>query len=193
VNVVKAEDIAVRYGGVEVLSGIGFHAASSDFLALFGPNGSGKTTLVKSLLGLLPSSRGSVRPPGQAAAEFDPWLRIGYVPQPTGNLARRFPDTVQEMVAAGRRSLKRFPKGLTAEDAVAVDQAMARVAILALADRRIDRLSGGQRRRVFLAPALVNDPELLILDKPTAVLDLASRIRFVSCSEASTAPGSAPS
>ncbi|MCA1794924.1 MAG: metal ABC transporter ATP-binding protein [Desulfobacteraceae bacterium] len=178
VSIADVENLTVQYGDTEVLSTISFHVAPGDFLAVVGPNGSGKTTLVKSLLGLVEPTSGSISLLGQKPSLFDQWNRIGYLPQISGNNHKGFPATVREIVASGRLALKRFPRRLTACDHAAVTEILDIIGITDLADRKIDRLSGGQRQRVLLARSMVAGSEVLFLDEPTSALDPATRDNF---------------
>jgi zinc transport system ATP-binding protein len=135
---------------------------------VLGPNGSGKTTLVKLLLGLLRPARGSVRvlgvPPERARG------RVGYVPQRV-QFDLDFPIRVADVVRMGRLRRGRMLRPLGPQDQGAVERALATVEIGARAARPIGSLSGGQLQRVLIARALAQEPELLLLDEPTASLD----------------------
>jgi zinc transport system ATP-binding protein len=164
----------VRRDGREVLAGIDLRVGSGDVLAVLGPNGAGKSTLVKALLGLVPLAAGRTEIYGAAPARFRDWQRIGYVPQrlPVGG---GVPATVREVVASGRvaRRSRWLPAAFIdrAADRAAVDRALRTVG---LADRARDSahlLSGGQQQRVLIARALAGEPDLLVLDEPTAGVD----------------------
>jgi zinc transport system ATP-binding protein len=177
-KIIEVDGLAVRYQSALVLTDVSFAIDSGDYIAIVGPNGSGKTTLVRTILGLTPPAAGTVRLYGSPSPLFREWCRVGYLPQVSERLHRRFPGTVREIVGSGLLSRKRFPKRLSRSDARQVDQTLDLLGIGDLGNRMIGRLSGGQQQRVLLARALAADPELLILDEPTVALDPQTRVRF---------------
>jgi zinc transport system ATP-binding protein len=160
-----------------VLDCISLEVRAGEFVALAGPNGSGKTTLMRIMLGLLPAQHGSVRLFGEPPNRFRDRARIGYVPQRpvTSDL---LPATVADVVAAGRLARGRWWRRPTAADRAAVADALDAVALSGLAERPLTELSGGQQQRAFIAKALASEPDLLVLDEPTAGVDADSQRRF---------------
>ncbi|PID73140.1 MAG: ABC transporter [Desulfobacterales bacterium] len=180
--VIEIEDLCFSYGGKKVLHHIDLVIRERDFTAVVGPNGGGKTTLLKLILGLLKPARGVIRINGVPLRS--PWSAgagntgIGYVPQQIDhNLS--FPATALDVVLMGKHNPKRrFFSRNTDQDKKDAHQALERMNIAGLARRRITDLSGGQRQRVLIARALVTDPELLVLDEPTASIDTRGQIEF---------------
>ncbi len=165
---------AVAIGGRPVLRGIDLTVAAGEFVALMGANGSGKTTLVRAITGLLPLTSGELRLFGTPFDEYDAWSRIGFVPQRSG-ASSGVPTSVWEVVASGRLTRRRLLRPLSRADRAAIDHALD---VVRLADRRHDAvtsLSGGQQQRVLIARALAGEPELFVLDEPTAGVDLPSQ------------------
>ena len=177
-QVVCTDNLCCSYASGRVLEDISFSVAAGDYVGIVGPNGSGKSTLVRALLGLCPISGGSAALFGVTCGRFSDWGRVGYLPQSLGQLNPVFPATVAETVALGLLSLQRFPRRLRGADLGKVDSVLEELGIAPLKNRLIGELSGGQQQRVLLARALVNDPELLIMDEPTAALDPETRERF---------------
>ncbi|UUZ97171.1 ABC transporter ATP-binding protein [Paenibacillus sp. P25] len=154
-----------------------FSVLERDFVGLIGANGAGKTTLLKMIVGLLRPTRGEIRLFGQPIRQFSDWERIGYVPQKNA-LNPLFPATVREVVTSGLYNRKMLFRRLTRADRQKADDALYAMRIEDLADRRIGQLSGGQQRRAFLARAMINNPEPLILDEPTVGIDAESQEGF---------------
>ena len=177
-TILEARGLCVSYDSTEVLSDVSLKLSAGDYLGIVGPNGCGKSTLIKALLGLVPVNRGEIALFGAPANDFSQWQRIGFLPQRLRTLAAHFPATVSEVVALGLLGGKRFPKRLTAADRQRVAGVCDQMGIGDLARRMVSELSGGQQQRVLLARALVNDPELLILDEPTTALDPETRESF---------------
>jgi len=175
---VIVDNVSFGYGGAEVLSNISFSISPGDFLALIGPNGSGKTTLIRIILGILTPSAGRVVLMGQGLDQFTQWKRIGYVPQKATAMDPYFPASVREVVAMGLISGKRFPRLLTSQDEGTINRALEQVGMKELKSRRVGELSGGQQQRVFIARAIVNGPDVLFLDEPTAGVDADTQTRF---------------
>lgn len=166
--VVSFSEVSFSYGSVPVLERITFDILHDDFMGIVGPNGSGKTTLVKIILGLLTPDTGHVRvfdtSPRSARS------RIGYVPQHSG-FDREFPASVEDLVLTGRLGRVGMVRRYRDEDREKAKSALADLDMMALARRPVGALSGGERQRALVARALVSDPELLILDEPTASVD----------------------
>lgn len=137
--------------------------------AIVGPNGAGKSTLLAALAGLIPPASGSVTLSGQSLADLDPQeraRRIGYLPQ-SGEVAWNL--AVRTLVGLGRLPHRTGP----AENAAAVEQAIATMQLEPLADRALSTLSGGERARALLARVLATQPQWILADEPLAALDLA--------------------
>lgn len=172
--IIELEHVTVSYQDVLVLDDVSLTVPAGSFLALLGPNGAGKTTLLQVILGQVRPALGVVRvfgkPPGAPGGER---RRIGYVPQ-VMTVDVNFPVSAGEVVLMGRYGRIGLFRRPSEADRLAARRAMERVGILDLEKRPIARLSGGQRQRVFLARALANEPELLLLDEPTTGVDVAS-------------------
>lgn len=178
--VVNTEDMACCYREGRVLEDVRFEVERGDYVGIVGPNGSGKSTLVKALLGLVGICHGSTSLFGISLENFSDWHKVGYLPQSLNLVNPVFPATVHETVGLGLLSLKNFPKKMSKNDKYKIDDTLNELGIYDLKAKLIGELSGGQLQRVLLARAIVNDPELLILDEPTAALDPETRERFYS-------------
>ena len=153
-NILEIKNLSFRYDKQIVLENINLTVKKGDFLSIIGPNGGGKSTLLKLITSILKPTKGEVK-----LYEKD----IGYVPQNT-NININFPITVKEVVSLGFQNNKINRKK--------VENALKKVDMLNYQDKKIGNLSGGQRQRVFIARALFNNPKLLILDEPTASIDV---------------------
>ena len=175
--VVTVSDGAVELGGRPVLRGIDLAVRRGEVVAVLGANGSGKSTLVRTVLGLVPTSRGEVRLFGTPLEDFHDWRRVGFVPQRVG-AASGVPATVREVVASGRLSRRRPFVPSKRADREAVEAAIDAVGLQEKARDGVATLSGGQQQRVLIARALAGTPDLLVLDEPTAGVDVHSQQAF---------------
>jgi zinc transport system ATP-binding protein len=180
---VQFDSVSFAYGTISVLENVSFHIHHKEFAALVGPNGSGKTTVIKLILGLEAPSAGQIElfgttknaTKGGSVVKTPAWRdRLGYVPQ-HHPADKAFPISVRDVVRMG---LLRPSKAYNAAGKAAVDQAMEQADISDLASRQWRALSGGQQRRALVARALAAQPELLVLDEPTANMDAESEARF---------------
>ena len=175
---VALDDATIGYDDAPVLQHVSLTIDPHDFVALVGSNGAGKSTLVKGMLGLVAVQQGSVRLFGRPSADFDQRWRIGYVPQ-RQTAGGPIAATVREVVVSGRLPRSGLLRWGSADDRRAVDAAMQRVGIDNLARRPVHQLSGGQQRRVLIARALASEAELLVLDEPTAGVDVDAQAAVV--------------
>ena len=163
-SLVRLDSVALSYDGSPVLTGVDLDLRGGDFVGVVGPSGAGKTTLLRLALGTLRPTSGRV--------ERARGLRVGYVPQ-LDAVSWSFPVTVAECVLMVRS--ERWLPWATRAEKRAVAEVLDRLGIAHLADRHIRELSGGQQQRMFLARALLRDPQLLLLDEPTSGIDVATR------------------
>lgn len=177
-SLVHLSGATIGYDESVVLSDIDVTITRGDFTAIVGPNGAGKSTLVKAILGLVGLRAGTLDLFGVPASEFGDRWRIGYVPQ-RHTVGGPIPATVREVVTSGRLTHGGVLRWPTSADREAVDTAMQRVSIDHLSRRPVHRLSGGQQRRVLIARALAGDADLLLLDEPTAGIDVESQAALV--------------
>ncbi|MGH9035824.1 MAG: metal ABC transporter ATP-binding protein [Acidimicrobiia bacterium] len=161
---IRLDRVTCRYGSEPVLVNVDVTVRAGDFIGVVGPSGSGKTTLLRAIMGTVTPIAGSVH---RRAG-----LRVGYVPQ-IETVNWNFPVTVGECVLMARGG-RRLPWPSRQERAD-VHDVLDRLGIGALSDRHIRHLSGGQQQRVFIARALLRQPELLLMDEPTAGVDVATR------------------
>ena len=163
--IVHIEGARFSYGRQIILESVDMQIHNGEFWCFIGPNGEGKTTLIKALLGALRPKRGWVR----LRADFARRTRIGFVPQ-SCDLNPTIPTTIQSFVRQGTAGLPVAESKLKRR----VDKSMEVMGIHWIGDRSIWKVSGGQRQRAMVARALVRDPLLMIVDEPTAGLDLAA-------------------
>jgi manganese transport system ATP-binding protein len=169
---VDVQGVVVRYDRVLALDGVSLSVQRGTALGIVGPNGSGKSTLLKTVAGLIQPDAGTVRVFGDAPKMLRPGT-IGYVPQ-IEEVDFSFPVNVRDVVSMGRYPrLGPFAR-FQAADRRAVDDAIAALDLGAFANRHIAELSGGQQQRVFVARAIAQAPELLLLDEPTTGVDAAT-------------------
>jgi zinc transport system ATP-binding protein len=187
-TVVDVAHGVVGYGDRPVLRDVCLSVAPGEVVAILGANGSGKSTLIRAILGLVPLRGGAITLFGTPLRRFRQWRRIGYVPQRVG-AASGVPATVGEVVASGRlarRGVLRPPGGA---DRAAVTAALTAVGLLDRAGDPVATLSGGQQQRTLIARALAGEPELLVLDEPTAGVDAASQEAFADALRGFVAEG----
>lgn len=165
--VIDVADVCFAYGAQEVLHNVSFSVGARDMAAIVGPNGGGKSTLLHLLLGVLTPRHGTIRVFGETPAIAR--RRVGYVPQQL-QFDPKFPVNALDVVLMGR--VHRTHVGpFRAKDRAAAMEALTQVSMADRARRAFASLSGGERQRVLLAQALVSQPELLLLDEPTASVD----------------------
>ncbi|MEM7602344.1 MAG: ABC transporter ATP-binding protein [Verrucomicrobiota bacterium] len=180
-NPVESDDIAISeglcfgYGSQLVLEDVSFSIPKGESLCVIGPNGGGKSTLLKLMLGLLEPNKGSLSIFGKSAARAR--QQVGYVPQAV-RFDPLFPITAIDIVLMGRLDRHRFGFYSRRCREAAMD-ALAEVGLEEIAQRPFSDLSGGQRQRVLIARALACEPELLLLDEPTANIDLSVEEQFI--------------
>ena len=167
--VIELSGVSFAYGTVPVLQDVDLTVAPGEFLGIVGPNAGGKSTLLKLILGLLEPVAGRIRVLGRQPRAASP--AIGYVPQYPA-FARDFPVTVEQVVLTGRLGRGRLLGGYRRDDRELARWVMTQTEIVDLAPRRIATLSGGQLQRVLVARALACEPQILILDEPTANIDM---------------------
>lgn len=172
------DKVSFSYGSEKILDSVTLTIHRGDFLALLGPNGSGKSTLIRIMLGLQKPESGQVRIMGRDLSEFSSWNRVGYVPQKVTDLDPLFPASVKEVVAMGILPHKTWPRFFRSGDEAIIDEVLDLMEMQKFKNRRIWALSGGQQQRVFIARALASQPEVLVLDEPTAGVDGATQERF---------------
>lgn len=170
-TVIDLRSVSFSYGAASVIQSVDLDVLEGEFLGVVGPNAGGKSTLLKLILGLLTPQSGRIRVLGRPPGEASRFL--GYVPQYPA-FARDFPVTVEQTVLMGRLGSGSWFGGYRRADREAADKALAEVEAEGLNKRQIGTLSGGQLQRVLLARALVSEPDILILDEPTANIDQRS-------------------
>lgn len=172
VPTIIAEQLDVGYGLHTVVRGIEFQTRPGDLIALIGTNGSGKSTLLKTLAGMLPALNGGVsvlgEPPGRSPR------RVAYLPQHPVS-SHTLPLRARDVVAMGRYAHLGLFGRATVTDRTIVDDTMRRTGALDFADKSLRELSGGQQQRTHLAQVLARQAEVLLLDEPTAGLDMSGK------------------
>ena len=164
-ELIRLDGVAASYNDHRVLEDVSFHVHEDQFTGIVGPSGAGKTTLLRLLLQTLAPVAGTVwRAPG---------LRVAYVPQ-LETVNWNFPITVFECVLMSRKTGRLMPWA-SAPEKDEVAEVLDRLGIAELAQRHIRELSGGQQQRMFLARALLRQPQLLLLDEPTSGVDISTR------------------
>jgi len=171
--VVELRKVTFGYGAVPIVQDVDLHLHPGQFAGLLGPSGSGKTTILKLILGLLTPQRGTVLVKGKDL-RGQPSRRVGYVPQ-LETIDWNFPVTVEQVVLMGRIQQTSWLPWASRADKRAAYAIMERLGIAELRQRHIRDLSGGQQQRAFLARALLGQPDLLVLDEPTAGVDLGTQ------------------
>lgn len=164
-ELINLTGVSAAYGHHRVLQDIDFHVHEDQFTGIVGPSGSGKTTLLRLMLGMLKPATGTITTASG--------LRIAYVPQ-LETVNWNFPVTVEECVLMSRSQGRRLPRA-TREERQQAHAVLERLGIGGLGHRHIRELSGGQQQRMFLARALLRQPQLLLMDEPTSGVDVSTR------------------
>ncbi len=174
--IIRFSHASFGFPGVIALQDISLEIAEGEFIGVIGPNGSGKTTLCRAVLGLMPPLRGSLQIFDCACEKLQCFHRakIGYLPQ-KGTLDKHFPITVLETVMMGRSGVLGLFKRPGRPDRDLAREALSHVGMLDHENTALGQLSGGQQQRVFIARALAQQPQVLLLDEPTTGIDIVTQ------------------
>ena len=176
---IELKALHAAYDGDEILHGIDARFPKGQVSVLCGPNGCGKSTTVKALLRLVPVVRGEITVDGKRLSDFSQKelaQRVAYVPQ-----SRNVPDiTVYHLAMHGRFPYLSYPRRYRKEDHAHVHDALRRLDLLSLAQRKLESLSGGQRQKAYMAMALAQDTDVIVLDEPTNFLDIRSQYELIA-------------
>lgn len=164
-------DLNVHYGSTPILWDITLQVPAGSLVGIMGPNGAGKSTLVKTILGMVPSSSGTIQLLGKPLENMR--KHIAHIPQ-RECVDWEFPITLRKLVEMGAYPKRGLFGKLLPEDIAAVETAIEMLGLISVADRQISALSGGQQQRAFLARALVQDADLYFLDEPFSGVDHTS-------------------
>jgi len=180
VPIVKVADIDFRYKNIWALRDISFEIRRGEFLGVIGPNGSGKTTLIRVIDGIITPEKGGISVSGSAIRDMkrrDLARLVAVVPQDSAII---FPFRALEIVMMGRSPHLGMLRFEGESDFEIARRAMEMTDTASLADRSMDSLSGGERQRVLIARALAQEPDVVLLDEPTAFLDIKHQVDFFS-------------
>jgi iron complex transport system ATP-binding protein len=169
--ILEVRHVAVRFGRKEVLRGVSVTVKAGSHVAIIGPNGAGKSTLLKAMDGLLPVASGEILLGGRLLSAWsrkEVARKVAYVPQADG---RVLPFPARDFVLMGRYPHLSPLSAIRRQDRDAADDAMRVTGTVQFADRRVDTLSGGERQKLFIAAAIAQGAEILLLDEPTTFLD----------------------
>lgn len=172
-ELIKLENISVKYGNIEALRNLNFTIEEGDYIGIIGPNGGGKSTLLKTILGLVKPYSGTISFQQTSLKKSN--VKVGYVPQ-LNELNKKFPITVQEVVLSSKlpEKLSLFHK-YSSTDCAEVERVLKLVGLLGLQHRHISELSGGEFQKMLIARALASNPDILLLDEPTSLIDVKSQ------------------
>mgnify|MGYP002644705411 CR=1 FL=1 len=173
-EILNVKNLYFDYTDTSVLRDVSFTLKKGDFLGIIGANGAGKSTLIKIILKILPFNRGEINLFGEDLSKFKDNFKIGYVSQKANSFNSDFPATVREVVMANLYSRKGLFKRYTKEDNEKLKRVLDKVGMAGFENKLIGKLSGGQQQRIFIARALISEPELLLMDEPTVGVDAKS-------------------
>ena len=173
-HVLDIEHVSIDIRGRRIVDDMTFWIPKGEFVCLCGPNGAGKSTLLKAIMGLLPVAQGSIIIGGESVAAGH--KKIGYVPQRKA-FDRDFPARAVDLIVAALRG--KWPARVTEPERERARVVLAKMGGERLLDRPLAGLSGGETQRVFLARAMITDPSLIILDEPTAGVDVKGRAELL--------------
>ncbi|CAN2042143.1 iron complex transport system ATP-binding protein [Candidatus Magnetomoraceae bacterium gMMP-15] len=180
---IEIKDLNTTYGKDRILKNLSFSVNQGEFFVIIGPNGSGKTTLLKTINGIIKPQAGSLEIQGRSFRDYT-WKSLAkitaFVPQ---EVPSDFPFTVEEVVLMGRSPHLGILGMENLKDKEIARSAMKFTHVSKLAGRRLNQLSGGERQRVFIARAVCQEPQIILLDEPTAALDLAHQINIMDLME----------
>lgn len=187
---IELKHLCAGYPGREVLHGIDLTLQPGKITVLLGPNGCGKSTLLRVACGLLPADSGEILLDGAMLETYSPRQaaqKVAYLPQ-----SRAVPSiTARRMVLHGRFPYLTYPRRYRPEDRTAAERALEWVGALEIADRPLTELSGGQRQKVYLAMALAQDTETILMDEPTTYLDVRHQMEVMALARALAQQGKA--
>jgi iron complex transport system ATP-binding protein len=180
---IAVSQVSAAYNDNRVVNRLSFEVEPMDFFVIIGPNGSGKTTLLKLMARLQHPVEGRIEVFGKLLSKYSRKSlskKIAYVPQLS---ECEFPFTVREVISMGRACRQGILGIDNGRDAKVVEEAMVFTGVDRFSDRRVHQLSGGERQRVFISRAIAQEPEIMLLDEPTAALDLAHQIKVMDLME----------
>lgn len=176
---IEVKGVTVTYSsGVKALDNASFSTPAGSITALVGINGAGKSTLFKAIMGFAPTASGSITINGQSVKDALRQNMVAYVPQ-SEEIDWDFPVLVRDVVMMGRYGYMGFTRRAAPRDHEAVKSALERVSLADLAERQIGELSGGQRKRVFLARALAQESKVVLLDEPFTGVDVKTEAHII--------------